>query len=122
MSEFGLRIPDEALEAVAARVAELVVEALPARSAEEPWRLLTVEAAAARLGRSTRWVRDRKDAIGWVRLDGGALAFELEDVRRYARERRIACEPLAAVEEPLLPAAFSEARRRGTPKAEGRAA
>ena len=103
-------------EQLAPRVAELVAEALPAAAAEEPWRLYNLEEVAAMLGRSTKWVRKRKDAIGWVRLDSTALAFELEDVRRFARERRIACEPLASVEEPLLPGAFSAARRRTVPR------
>ena len=98
VTELAFPIPEELVEAVAERVAELVVEKMPAPAAEEPWRVYTVDQVAAKLGRSTRWVRDRKDLIGWVKLDDGAFAFELEDVRRFARERRIACAPLAAVE------------------------
>jgi hypothetical protein len=53
----------------------------------EPWRLLTLDEAAERLGRSPRWVRQRKEAIGYVRLDGGALAFRLEELQAFAAER-----------------------------------
>jgi hypothetical protein len=91
----ALPFPDELIEAIAARVADLVLERVPTPAAEEPWRLLTVDEAAERLGRSTRWVRDHKGEIGWVRLDGRALAFELDDLRAFAREHRIACRPLA---------------------------
>jgi hypothetical protein len=37
----------------------------------------------------------KRGDLSYVRLDGGAFAFELEDVRAFARERRIACSPLA---------------------------
>jgi hypothetical protein len=80
---------DVLAEAIAPRVAELVAEQVTPARLEEPWRLLSVEEAAQRLGRSTRWVRDHKDVIGWVRLDGGAFAFDIEDLRRFARERRV---------------------------------
>lgn len=103
-------------EQLAPRIAELVVKAMPVPAPEEPWRLLTVDEVSGRLGRSTKWVRKHKDAIGWVRLDRGALAFELEDVRRFARERRIASTPLAPVEEPLHSDDFSAAGLRGRQK------
>jgi hypothetical protein len=83
------QLVDVLAEEIAPRVAELVAEHLTPAQAAEPWRLLTVEEAAQRLGRSTRWVRDHKDAIGWVRLDGGAFAFDVEDLRRFARARRV---------------------------------
>jgi hypothetical protein len=92
MSELTVQLPPALLEQVAERVAELVAEELShavSNFGEEPWHLLTVDEAAKRLGRSTRWVRDHKELIGWVRLDRGALAFELEDMRQFARERRI---------------------------------
>jgi excisionase family DNA binding protein len=56
--------------------------------------LLDLEEAAQRLGRSKRWVRERAKtgALPHVRLDGGALAFEVDDLREFARDRRI---PLA---------------------------
>jgi hypothetical protein len=87
-------------DAIAPRVAELVRPetngAASGAPAGEPWRLLDLEETAARLGRSPRWVRDHKHAIGYVRLDGGALAFDVEDLRRFARERRVCLQPLAA--------------------------
>src|SRR5262249_50048712 len=64
----------------------------------EPWRLLNVDEVATRLGRSTRWVRERvkRGQLPHVRLDGGALAFEIEDVQAFAAARRIsAAEPPA---------------------------
>lgn len=50
----------------------------------EPWRLLTLDEAAKRLGRSPRWLRERKEQVGYVRLDGGALTFRLEDLQAFA--------------------------------------
>ena len=83
------QLVDVLAEEIAPRVAELVAEQVTPTSAAEPWRLLSVEEAAQRLGRSTRWVRDHKDAIGWVKLDGGAFAFDVEDLRQFARDRRV---------------------------------
>lgn len=67
---------------------------------EEPWRLLNLEEAAARLGRSPRWVREqvKRGNLPRVRLDGAALAFDLDDLRAFAAARRIPAErvnPLA---------------------------
>lgn len=95
---------DAMLELVADQVATRVLAELEDRSpatADEPWRLLTLEDAAARLGRSTRWLRDRvkRGDLPYVRLDGGAFAFELDDLRAFALERRIACTPLAGTPE-----------------------
>jgi hypothetical protein len=77
---------DEIVERV---VAELDGHAHAAQEEAEPWRLLSLEEAAARLGRSPRWVRDHKDAIGWVKLGEGSLLFDPEDVRLFARARRV---------------------------------
>jgi excisionase family DNA binding protein len=115
----ALVVPEELVEQVAVRVAELVLERLPAQATEEPWHLLGVEEAARRLGRSTRWVRERvkHGELTHVRLDGGGLAFELDDLRAFARERRIACTPLAHDEEPLHLGEFSPRRLRDVQKA-----
>jgi hypothetical protein len=82
---------DLVAERVAIRVlAELNGHAAPWKDEDaEPWKLFNLEEAAARLGRSTRWVRDHRDEIGWVRLDGSALAFRLEDLQAFAERRRI---------------------------------
>ena len=102
-------LPDALLDDFAARVAAELTKhdlARPSTIApEEPWRLLSVDEAAKRLGRSTRWVRDHRHEIGWVRLDGGALAFRLEDLQRFANERLIAGERWRQDAEPLHPAA-----------------
>jgi hypothetical protein len=113
----ALPFPDELIEAFAARVAALVLEGLPIPEAEEPWRLLTLDEAAERLGRSTRWVRDHKEEIAYVRLDSGALAFELDDLRAFASKHRIACTPLAPDEKPLRLSDFSAPRLRAGQKA-----
>ena len=93
---------EQLLDLIAERIARRTVElASPLQSEEserDPWHLLNVEEVAARLGRSTRWVRERakRGQLPFVRLDGGALAFELVDVQDFARERRIsATKPLA---------------------------
>jgi excisionase family DNA binding protein len=78
--------------------AELATTLSQVQSETEPWRLLNVDEAAARLGRSSRWVRERakRGQLAFVRLDGGALAFELEDVQAFAGARRISAgEPTA---------------------------
>lgn len=83
------------LEQFVDEIAERVVARLELRAAvEEPWRLLTLEEAAARLGRSERTVRGwvKAGALHHVRLDGGALAFELEDLRAFAEARRVSAE------------------------------
>ena len=86
------------LDALAEELAPRVAAALNGRGPSapeepEPWRLFDLKEAAARLGRSERWVRQRKAQIGYVRLDGGALAFDLEDLRGFARARRVGTTP-----------------------------
>jgi hypothetical protein len=117
VSSFSLTIPAELVESIAARVVELVTDGLPAPATEEGWHLVDVEEAAGRLTRSTRWVRDHKDEIGYVRLDGGAFAFEVDDLRRFAQERRVGGEPLAGLADPLHTDGFPVARRSGRQKA-----
>src|SRR4051794_8390177 len=86
--------------AVAAEVAERVLVELDARAPveQEPWRLLKLEEVVQRLGRSERWVRSRvkRGELTVVRLDGGALAFDLEDVKAFARARRVAVDESGA--------------------------
>jgi hypothetical protein len=81
-------------EELVPRLALELAAQLPPPPAAEPWHLLDLEQAAERLGRSTRWVRERakRGDLPFVRLDGGRLAFELDDLREFARDRRI---PLA---------------------------
>jgi hypothetical protein len=111
-----LSLPDEVLVELAERVAGRVLAELGTRSEPtgEPWHLLDVEAVAARLGRSGRWVRERakRGDLPFVKLDGGALAFDLEDVRSFARERRIACSPLAGTPEAVYSGGLSGAHLR----------
>lgn len=83
---------------LAPRVAAELRESLASTAVAESWRLLDVDEAAACVGRSTRWVRERtkRGELPFVRLDGGALAFELDDLRAFAQARRIAAaEPWA---------------------------
>src|SRR5438128_32884 len=75
---------------VAARL-DRVLDASSTGPDVERWRLLTVDEVAVRLGRSERWVRERakRGELPFVRLDGGALAFDLEDVRAFVLARRV---------------------------------
>ncbi len=93
MSELSGRVLEELLDELAERVASRIGPAAPVAAPE--WRLLSLDEAAARLGRSSRWVRDRVKAgkLATVRLDGGALAFRLEDLQTFADARRIGGEP-----------------------------
>lgn len=96
----------EFVELVAAEVAARLGPPPSPPPPEEPWRLLDVEEAAARLGRSTRWIRERakRGELPHIRLDGGALAFDVDDLRAFARARRVPAEdgdPLAGRLHPL---------------------
>jgi predicted DNA-binding transcriptional regulator AlpA len=87
--------------AVAARVAAIVLDAMTAsgqatsqagtRPSPEAWRLLNVAQVAELLGRSPRWVHGavKDKGLPYIRLDGGALAFDVDDVRAWARARRV---------------------------------
>lgn len=99
-----MTLPPNVLEELVADVAERIATRvlagleLPAPAGEEPWRLADVEEVAARLGRSKRWVHGavKERGLPFIRLDGGALAFDLDDVRAWARDRRVpAAEPEA---------------------------
>ena len=78
---------DQLADLVAVRLAPL----LAAPPAAESWRLLSLEQAAEALGRSSRWVRQRvkRGELPYVRLDGGGFAFEVEDLRAFARAHRV---------------------------------
>jgi hypothetical protein len=88
---------DGLVDEVVARVVEELRHALRSSEPTQPWRLLDLEEAAQRLGRSTRWLRERvkRGDLAYVRLDGGALAFLVDDLEAFARERRIGDETLA---------------------------
>jgi predicted DNA-binding transcriptional regulator AlpA len=83
-------------DALAPRIAAELATKVPAPAVDDrdPWRLLGVEEVAERLGRSTRWVRDRakRGDLPWIRLDGGALAFDLADVQEFALARRVSAD------------------------------
>jgi hypothetical protein len=81
---------DELVERISDRVVEKLAS-IPQPDDAEPWKLLNLEEAAARLGRSERWIRERvkRGDLVSVRLDGGALSFELEDLRAFAQARRV---------------------------------
>jgi hypothetical protein len=83
---------DDAYDELIERISDRVVEKLSAvERPEQPeaWRLLTLKEAAERLTRSPSWLRERarRGDIPPVRLDGGALAFRLEDLRVLADSR-----------------------------------
>ncbi len=85
---------DSAYDDLVERIFDRVVEKLGGTQQPEdtePWSLLTLEEAAQRLTRSPRWIRERvrEGKLTVVRLDGGALAFELADLRAFAQARRV---------------------------------
>jgi hypothetical protein len=94
VNELRLSVPAGLVDEIAAAVVERLGVGGEQTAAPE-WRLLTVRDVADRLGRSTRWVRERvkRGELVRVRLDGGALAFLLEDVEAFARARRV--DPLS---------------------------
>ena len=115
---------DDVVRALASELAQLVAAELrPATPTEgEPWHLLDLDEAAARLGRSTRWVRDRVKTgdLPHVRLDVGAFAFELADLQAFAQARRVALEEpealatrLRAAREPASALGFGNGHRVG---------
>ncbi len=89
------RLVDVLADVVVDRVVARVEPLLDAQAAE-PWRLLDVGEAAAMLGRSRSWVQKATrplDAGGrglpHVRLDGGGLMFDPDDLRAFALARRV---------------------------------
>lgn len=90
MNELRVHVPGEIVDSIADAVAERLLSAATPPT-EREWRLLNVEEAAARLGRSTRWLRERAKCgdVPYVRLDGGALAFEVADLQAFAAARRV---------------------------------
>jgi excisionase family DNA binding protein len=91
------RVREDLFGAIISLIADEVAARLspalaPSTALVEDWRLLNVDEAAERLGRSTRWVRERvkRGELDYVKLDGGALAFELDDLREFADRRRVA--------------------------------
>jgi predicted DNA-binding transcriptional regulator AlpA len=104
-------VVDEILEvfadALAPRIATALAATIPASDPAEPWRLMGVEEVAAVVGRSRRWVHSavKERGFPFIRLDGGALAFDLEDVRAWAHERRV-----PAVDDAMLATRLQEAR------------
>jgi excisionase family DNA binding protein len=102
---------DEVVDRLTERLRPLLAPVPAEQSA--PWRLLTTEEAAARFGRSERWVRDRvkRGELAYVRLDGGALAFDEDDLRAFAQARRVSAEgglALAGRLHPVCDAAAGE--------------
>jgi hypothetical protein len=82
------------LDELADRVADRLRPLLAPAPGAESWRLLDVEQVADRLGRSTRWVRERakRGDLPYIRLDGGAFAFDEADLRAFAHARRVSAE------------------------------
>jgi hypothetical protein len=119
----ALTLPVELVEALVAELADALAPRIAAEFAavgaasgpgESGWRLLTLEQAAQALTRSTRWVRERvkRGDLAHVRLDGGALAFRVEDLEAFADARRVPLEEPGPLAGPL-------ARRRNPASAAG---
>jgi hypothetical protein len=76
------------------RISDRVVEKLAGAEQQdkpEAWCLLTLKQAAERLTRSPSWLRERarRGDVPTVRLDGGALAFRLEDLQGFAERHLV---------------------------------
>jgi excisionase family DNA binding protein len=85
---------EQTVNAIADLIAERVAEQLQSQLAAPPaeaWRLVSVDEIANILGRSKRWVHGavKERGLPYIRLDGGALAFSIEDVRAWAEARRV---------------------------------
>jgi excisionase family DNA binding protein len=95
VSKLVVSIPREFVEAIANAVVLQLRPQLEARGGgAEGWQLWNIEETAARLGRSQRTVRQwaKEGRLTHVRLDGGALAFDPDDVQAFARARRIGAD------------------------------
>jgi len=110
---------DDFIDVVAERMVSTIMARLERSDSHGEaveWRLRNVSEIAERLGRSERWVRQAvKDrGLPVTRLDGGGLAFDLDDVREWANARRIPAgdgDPLADRLRPVRKSAPREERR-----------
>ena|SRR6266550_403007 len=90
-----LEIPDELLDDFAGRVAERLAELAPAAAGSSPetWRTVGLPELAEMLGRSERWCRQQtknpRDPLPYLRLGDGSKRFDVDDVRVWARRRRV---------------------------------
>lgn len=82
---------EQLVDAIAGELAVRAGAGLAASAPVEQWRLATLEEAAAMMTRSERWVRERvkRGDLPVIRLDGGALAFDVDDLRAFAAARRV---------------------------------
>lgn len=59
----------------------------------ETWRTIGLDELSQRLGRSERWCRERtkdgSDPLPFIKLGDGSLRFDVDDVRAWARRRRV---------------------------------
>ena len=82
---------DALAKVIADKVAAQLLEVIANVQQPQPWRLLSTTEAAAVLCRSRRWMLTavKERGLPYVRLDGGGLAFDPEDLQSWARSRRI---------------------------------
>src|SRR5438874_9130426 len=95
MSELTLTVPPELVDAIAEAVAANLTGRLPVAGERDEWRLWSEQETAERLGRSTRWVRERakEGSLPSVRLDAhGGRMYDPEDVKAFAKARRMPLE------------------------------
>jgi hypothetical protein len=123
MSEALGQLVEELGDAVARRVLEVLraeIETMTGSNPAELWQLLTVAEVSERLGRSSRWVRERakEGSLPWVKLDSGPLAFLPDDVEAFARARRVPAEDDGTLTR-RLPGGREGARVNGS-RADGR--
>lgn len=110
----SVELVDQVVAALAEQLAPRVAAELAAASSPtsdaEAWRLLSLGEAARMLGRSERQVRNwaKSGELVVVRLDGGDLRFDPDDLREFARSRRVGVGVLAdRWQPPRQPASLS---------------
>jgi hypothetical protein len=85
-------IPDEQLDELAERIAARVTPAA-ATAAPERWQTVGLPELAEMLGRSERWCREQTkaahDPLPFLLLGDGSRRFDVDDVRAWARRRRV---------------------------------
>jgi predicted DNA-binding transcriptional regulator AlpA len=93
---------DELADRVAVRLGHRETRGTsPAPAGDAGWRLLNVDEVGAMLGRSKRSVHSyvKERGLPYIRLDSGALAFDPDDVKAWAKARRVPAaeaDPLAS--------------------------
>lgn len=105
--------PEELIDAIAERVAAVVLEQLGDGASAQPPALLDVAEVARLLGVSPDYVRAHRDELGAVRLPGAVLRFDAAAVAERLSVRCSSERPDAS-DSPTPPDVSAARRRRRT--------